>query len=42
MKLLERYAETQTLVMPAHFPSPTAGHVVRAGRAFHFAFEGTT
>jgi len=40
MKLLERYAETRTLIMPAHFPSPTAGHVVRAGRAFYFAFEG--
>jgi glyoxylase-like metal-dependent hydrolase (beta-lactamase superfamily II) len=35
---LERYADTDTLVMPAHFPTPGAGHVVRWGDAFRFVF----
>ena len=36
---LERYCETDTLVMTAHFPSPSAGYVERAGNAFRFRFE---
>jgi glyoxylase-like metal-dependent hydrolase (beta-lactamase superfamily II) len=36
---LERYAGTDTLVMPAHFPAPSAGRIVRAGAAWRFAFE---
>lgn len=36
---LERYADTDTLVMPAHFPAPSAGRIVRAGAAWRFAFE---
>ena len=35
---LERHADTPTLVMPAHFPTPTAGRIVRAGSAFRFSF----
>ncbi len=37
---LERHAETDALVMPAHFPTPTAGRIVRSGEAFRFGFEG--
>lgn len=33
---LDRHAETDMLVMPAHFPMPTAGTVVRDGNAFGF------
>lgn len=33
---LDRHAETDMLVMPAHFPMPTAGRVVREGNAFGF------
>lgn len=35
---LARYADTDVLVMTAHFPSPSAGHIRRAGDAFRFAF----
>jgi glyoxylase-like metal-dependent hydrolase (beta-lactamase superfamily II) len=35
---LERHAETPTLVMPAHFPTPGAGTIVRHENAFRFAF----
>jgi glyoxylase-like metal-dependent hydrolase (beta-lactamase superfamily II) len=37
---LERYAGTDTLIMPAHFPAPTAGRIVAEGRAWRFAFDG--
>lgn len=38
---LEQCEESGTLVMPAHFPKPTAGRVVRAGGGqFRFRFEG--
>jgi len=36
---LERYAETDTLVCPAHFPLPSAGHIVPEGAAFRFKPE---
>ena len=36
---LERHADTDTLVLPAHFPTPGGGRVVRAGRAYRFVFE---
>jgi len=36
---LERYAGTDTLVMPAHFPAPSAGRIVRVGAAWRFVFE---
>lgn len=35
---LERVADTDTLVVPAHFPAPTAGWVRRAGAAYDFRF----
>jgi glyoxylase-like metal-dependent hydrolase (beta-lactamase superfamily II) len=34
--LLERCAETDILVCPAHFASPTLGHIVRDGDAFGY------
>jgi glyoxylase-like metal-dependent hydrolase (beta-lactamase superfamily II) len=36
---LERYADTETLVLPAHFPTPGGGHVVRAGDSYRFVFQ---
>jgi glyoxylase-like metal-dependent hydrolase (beta-lactamase superfamily II) len=35
---LERYADTGILVIPAHFPSPSAGYVERAGNTFRFRY----
>ena len=36
--LLECVADTSTTLLTAHFPAPTAGHVVRHGDAFRFRF----
>lgn len=36
-----RYADTRTLVLPAHFPSPSAGRIRRDGAAFRFEFVGS-
>lgn len=36
---LDRYAETTTQVMTAHFPSPSAGYIRRAGDAYAFEFH---
>ncbi len=38
-RLLERFADTPTLIFPAHFPAPTAGRIERAGDAFRFTFQ---
>ena len=38
---LARYEGTPVRIMPAHFPTPTAGTIVRAGDAWRFSFEGT-
>ena len=38
---LDRYCETDTLVMTGHFPSPSVGHVCRHGDSFDFKFSGT-
>ena len=35
---LERHADTDTLIMPAHFPTPSVGLIKPAGAAFRFAF----
>lgn len=35
---LDRYADTEVLIFPAHFPAPTAGHIVRSNRSFKFRF----
>ncbi len=36
---LARHADTDTLVMTGHFPSPSIGHVRRHGDAFRFRFD---
>jgi glyoxylase-like metal-dependent hydrolase (beta-lactamase superfamily II) len=39
---IERWQDNGTLVLPAHFPTPTAGHVLRVpGGGFRYAFEGS-
>ena len=37
---LERYAETDTTILPSHFPDPTAGRIVPEGAAFAFRYIG--
>ncbi len=37
---LDRYCETDVLVMTGHFPSPSVGHVCRHGATFDFRFDG--
>lgn len=37
-RFLETHAETDCLVLTAHFPSPSVGHIRRAGDAFRFAY----
>lgn len=37
---LQTHAETQALVMPAHFPTPGAGRIVEVDDAWRFRFEG--
>ncbi|MEO8317017.1 MAG: MBL fold metallo-hydrolase [Bradyrhizobium sp.] len=38
VKLLEQLANTPSILLPAHFPGPTAGRVISNGEAFRFAF----
>jgi glyoxylase-like metal-dependent hydrolase (beta-lactamase superfamily II) len=35
---LQRYEETTVIILPAHFPTPTAGTIERSGSAWHFQF----
>jgi len=37
-RLVNEHADTDTLILPAHFPSPTAGHIRRHKAAFRFDF----
>jgi glyoxylase-like metal-dependent hydrolase (beta-lactamase superfamily II) len=37
-QFVEAHADTDTLILPAHFPSPTAGHIKRAGARWRFEF----
>jgi glyoxylase-like metal-dependent hydrolase (beta-lactamase superfamily II) len=37
-RLIENVADTNTLVMAAHFPSPTAGRIVSHGHSLRFQF----
>ena len=39
VRLIEEYAEYGTRLLPGHFPSPTAGRIVRKGTAYRYAFE---
>jgi len=36
-KFVESYAESNVMILPAHFPTPTAGHIVRHGDAFSYS-----
>ena len=36
---LDRHCETGMLVLTAHFPSPSIGHIAREGNAFRFRYE---
>ncbi|MGH7115125.1 MAG: MBL fold metallo-hydrolase [Stellaceae bacterium] len=38
-RLIEEHAEEGTRLLPAHFPAPTVGRIVRHGRAYRYAFE---
>jgi len=38
-RLIEQYADSDTVILPAHFPPPTAGHIQRRGPAYHFQFR---
>ena len=35
---LDQHAETDTLILTAHFPSPSVGHIAEKGDAFRFDF----
>lgn len=37
---LRQYEESPVIILPAHFPSPTAGRITRMGRAWQFRFMG--
>lgn len=37
-RILERTADTDTLIMAAHFPAPTAGRIISHGDGHRFAF----
>lgn len=39
---LERYADTDTLIMPAHFPAPSVGRIRSEGETFRFIFGEET
>ncbi len=36
---LDPHAETDTLILTAHFPSPSVGHVTANGDGFRFHFH---
>ena len=38
-RLIEEHAERGTRLLPAHFPSPTAGRIVRQESAYSYVFE---
>jgi glyoxylase-like metal-dependent hydrolase (beta-lactamase superfamily II) len=38
--LLERYADTDTLIAPAHFASPSMGHITSHGDSFRYRLLG--
>ncbi len=38
-RLVEEYAERGTRLLPAHFPAPTVGRIVRHGSAYRYRFE---
>jgi len=41
-EFLARHADTDALIFPAHFPSPTGGFIERRGDHYGFRFDGET
>ncbi|HVC51176.1 MAG TPA: MBL fold metallo-hydrolase [Stellaceae bacterium] len=39
-RLVREHADSGTLIMPAHFPTPTVGHLKRHGSAYRYDFHG--
>lgn len=39
-RLLREHADSGALIMPAHFPTPTVGHIKRHGGAYRYDFQG--
>jgi hypothetical protein len=37
---LDTYCESDTLVLTAHFPSPSIGHIVPRGKGYDFKYAG--
>ena len=38
-EFLAAHAGTPTLIMPAHFPTPSAGQIIEANNAYSFKFS---
>ena len=38
---MDRYANTNTLIMPSHFPTPSVGRIVSSGPVWRFVFDET-
>jgi len=38
-RLIEEHAERGSRVLPAHFPAPSVGRIVRRNGAYWYAFE---
>ncbi len=38
-KFLTTYCESDTLILTAHFPSPSVGHIVTRGDRYEFAYS---
>jgi len=38
-RLLESFADTDVMVIPAHFPTPTAGWIRSHNESFRFQFD---
>ena len=38
-RLIETYADSDALILPAHFPAPTCGHIKSYGSAYRFDFR---
>lgn len=41
-KLIDTYADTQVVMLPAHFPTPTAGCICRRANVFDYRFNHRT
>jgi glyoxylase-like metal-dependent hydrolase (beta-lactamase superfamily II) len=38
-RLVQEHADSDSLILPAHFPSPTAGHIRSHGGSYRFDFR---